>query len=133
MASTPNYAATPVIGMAQISTANTNRDGTGTLGAVLAGAAGGRRIHTIRIKATGNTTAGMIRLYLYDGTNTRMFTEVVVPVITVGASTPAFEATLSVANGALPPDFQLPSATWELRASTHNGEAFNVIAMGDDA
>ena len=44
MASTPNYAATPLVGVAAISTANTNRDGTGTLGTVVTAGSSGSRI-----------------------------------------------------------------------------------------
>jgi hypothetical protein len=127
MASTPNYAATPVIGMAQISTANTNRDGTGTIATVVAGASGGRRVSRLVAQATGTTTAGMIRFYLYDGTNTRMYREIVVSAATPSATVPAFRGEV-----ALPPDFALPSAMWEIRASTEKGEVFNIFAHGDD-
>ncbi|NBX74718.1 MAG: hypothetical protein EBQ89_10555, partial [Alphaproteobacteria bacterium] len=71
MATDPNFAGTPLAGNAQISTANTNRDGTGTLGTVVTAGASGSRIEEIVIEATGTTTAGMIRLFLNDGTNTR--------------------------------------------------------------
>lgn len=127
MASTPSYAASPVIGMTQISTANTNRDGTGTIGTVVAGASGGRRVTRVVVQATGTTTAGMVRFYLYDGTNTRLYRELSVTATTPSATVQAFRGEV-----VLPPEFALPTATWELRASTEKGETFNVIAHGDD-
>lgn len=127
MATTPVYAATPVAALAQVSAANTARDGTGTVVTVIAGATGGRRLTRVLVQAVGTTTAGMVRLYLYDGTNTRLFREVSVTAITPSATVQAFRAEV-----VLPPEFALPSGSWELRASTEKAETFNVIALGDD-
>lgn len=124
MASTPNYAATPLVGVAAISTANTNRDGTGTLGTVVTAGSSGSRIDGVVVQASGTTTAGMVRLFLHDGTNARLWHEVQVTAITPSASVAAFRSELILdqpvilANG------------WSLRASTHNAEAFNVAAFG---
>ena len=68
MATTAQYASTVKSAIAQISTANTNRNGTGTIGTVFTGAAGGSRIDDITITATGTTTAGVVRLFINDGT-----------------------------------------------------------------
>lgn len=67
MSSTAQYANTPKLGEVQISTANTNRDGTGTLGTVLVAGTSGTRIDKIQITATGTTTAGMVRLFVTKG------------------------------------------------------------------
>jgi len=112
-------------GMVSISTANTNLDGTGTLGTVLtASAAGtaGTLIKSVTVKATGNTTQGMVRLFIYDGTNTRLVAEIEVPAVTKGANDPAFEVRMET-------NFAL-KALEELRASTEKAESFNVIAEG---
>jgi hypothetical protein len=42
-------------GMVKISTANSNLDGSGTLGTVLTGASNGTLIKTVTVKATSNT------------------------------------------------------------------------------
>ena len=135
MASTPQYASTPKIGTAVISTANTNRDGTGTLGTVFTAGASGSRIDGIEIKATGTTTAGMVRLFLSDGTNHRLFDEVPVTALTPSATVPSFGSALSSNAQGLVNTTPLPlniPAGWSLRASTHNAESFNVIAFGGD-
>ncbi|MEK6616874.1 MAG: hypothetical protein AABZ32_12350 [Bacteroidota bacterium] len=62
-------------GMAVISTANGETDGSGTLGTVLtspASGASGTLVKTVTIKAQGNTTHGMVRLFVYDGDTTRL-------------------------------------------------------------
>ena len=76
MATSAQYAATPATAMVQIATANTNRDGTGTLGTLITAPAAGTRVDDIQITAAGTTTAGVVRMFLYDGTNTRLIMEV---------------------------------------------------------
>lgn len=130
MSTSPGYASTARCAIAAISTANTNRDGTGTIGAVFTAGSSGSRIDTILVEATGTTTAGMVRLFIYNGSTAYLFKEVPVLAITPGASTPAWGAQI---NSTL--DRELPiiiPTGYSLRASTHNAETFNVIAMGGD-
>lgn len=123
---TPLFVDTPHIGMVQISTANTNRDGTGTLGDVFTATTDGSLIYYVRAQAIVTTTAGMVRLYLYDGTNTRLVGEITVSAVTVGASTPGWAGEWHPAK----PLYM--ASTWVLKASTHNAETFNVFAFGAD-
>lgn len=111
-------------GMVAISTANSNLDGTGTLGTVITAASNGTLIKTVTIKAQTNTTQGMVRLFIYDGTNTRLLAEVEIPAVTKAAYENSFETTLNL-------DLEL-KATYILKASTQNAETFNVIAEGMD-
>lgn len=128
MAANPEFFNKPVAPQsARISTANTNRDGTGTVGTVATGVTGGRMVNRISVQATGTTTAGMVRLFLYDGTNYRAFREIPVTATTVGASTAAFWAEFPVY------DLVLASSSVTLVASTHNAESFDVIAYCGDA
>lgn len=122
----PIFPLTPVAALGQVSAANTNRDGTGTLVDILTGAANGTRVQKITVKATGTTTAGMVRLYLYNGTITRLWKEVEVAAITPSASVKTFEKEIELF-GELA--LHLP-ANYVLRASTHNAETFNVLAEG---
>jgi hypothetical protein len=133
MATTPNFSATPKIGIGALSVANTNRDGTGTIVTVFTAGASGSRIDAIIIEATATTTAGMVRLFIHDGTNARLYDEVPVIAITPGASVPAFSAALG-SNAPLSSTrypLMLPSG-YSLRAAPQNAETFNVIATGGD-
>lgn len=67
MSSSAQYASTVKNGVANISTANANRDGTGTLGVVFTANNTGSRLDQISITATATTTAGMVRLYITKG------------------------------------------------------------------
>jgi hypothetical protein len=123
MASTPAWASLPLIGMVQISTANTNRDGTtGTYGTLLTGASSGSPIARIRIVAPGTTTAGMIRFFLNDGTNKRLIFERRVTPITPSGTIKCFEDEFEIS------DFGVKDASWSIICSTHNAEVFNVFA-----
>jgi hypothetical protein len=107
--------------IAQVSAANTNRDGTGTLVDVVTPVSTyGAYMTDVLIVATGTTTAGVVRLFLFDGTNNRLHTEQLVTAITPSASVAVFSATVTL-------NFRIPN-TWKLKASTHNAETFNVIA-----
>lgn len=111
-------------GKVLISTANSNLDGTGTLGTVLTAASNGTLIKAITVKAQVNTTEGMVRLFLFDGTNTRLIQEISIPTVTKSATTPAFEYKW---------DCSIPlKSGWILKASTQNSESFNIIAEGLD-
>lgn len=110
-------------GMRTISTANSNLDGSGSISeAIITGASNGTIIKTVTIKAIGNTTHGMVRLFIYDGSNTKLASEIEIPAVTKSSVDPAFEITIPV-------DYALKSG-WSLRASTEKAESFNIIAEG---
>ena len=126
MAADPVFAVTPRIGAANVSTANTNRDGSGTVATLITGAATGTRIAEIVVQARVTTTAGMVRIYLYDGSSYRFFDEVAIAAATVSASVKGTRVSTSYNN------LVLPSASWSLVVSTHNAESIDVTALGAD-
>jgi hypothetical protein len=126
MATTPKFTSTVRYGGVVVSAANTNRDGTGTIVDVMTGVAAGTKIFEVIVQATVTTTAGMIRLYYYDGTNTRLIDEITVSATTVSASVPAARTVRTYDN------LVLAGATHKLQASTHNAEAHHVTAYGGD-
>ena len=79
-------------GMVTISTANSNLDGSGTLGTVITADANknGLLIKTIKVKAIGNPGEGVIRFFLFDGQNTKGWTEIKVRPILKSANVPTF-------------------------------------------
>lgn len=122
-------------GMATINSANTGMDGSGTVGTDIwnviqanAAPAGGKGalIQSIVIKAQVSTTVtGMVRLFLYDGTNSALLTEIPIPITTKSATAHSFSHRIDFWNR----DFVL-EAGWYIRATTENSNAFNVIAEG---
>jgi len=111
-----------------ISTANSNLNGTGTLGAAYtAGASGtykGSKIASITIKSRVSVTAGMVRLYLDNLTTKFCFAEIEIPTVTKSATDSSFQY-VSLE------EFNL-QAGYKIHASTENGESFHVMAEGND-
>lgn len=131
MAIQPHYAAAPRCGIGQVSVANTARDGTGTIATIFTAGANGSRIDAISLKAVGNTTAGMIRLFIHDGTNARLLTEVPVTAVTPSTTLPSWGAELNTNTMTQVLPIVLPNG-YSLRAATNNAETFNLIAFGGD-
>lgn len=131
MATTAQFTAQPIIDIAQVSTANTNRDGTGTIVTVASGpstaaAAGvGKRITRVSVIATGSTTAGVIRFYLStdNGTTNRLVCERLVPAVTPSTSTTVFRTEVAELIGLM----LVGGGSCLLRASTNNAETFNIV------
>lgn len=130
MAAAPVFATTPKITHARISTANTNRDGTGTLGTIATGTTNGTRVDRIVCTANVTTTAGMLRFYIHDGSNFRAWREVPVTAITASASVAAFSATISTPVLG-EPLVVLPSG-YTIQVGTHNAEQFDIVAHATD-
>lgn len=124
MAAVPQFAATALIGAVGLSAANTARDGSGTCPTVCTAPSSGARIDVINIKATGTTTAGMVRIFHHDGSTTRLITEVAVSAIVPSATVATFEAAIYFPEG-----FILSSGHL-IKAAPHNAETFNVFARG---
>jgi hypothetical protein len=124
MATSPNFTKTPRTERGLLSAANANRDGTGTIVNLFdAAATVGSRIERITISAIGTTTAGMVRLYIFDGTNIDLYLEIPVTAVTPSATVQSYINSTGSLGIIL-------SSGKSLRASTHNAESFRVIVEG---
>ena len=80
MAAAPAYASTPWLGIAAISTANTARDGTGTVadfsqaGTIVA-PTNGRLINRLVLKATGDPADSVVTIFIHNATSYFLFDE----------------------------------------------------------
>ena len=127
MSANPNFASTPKVGKALINTANTNRDGTGTITSIFAAGAAGSRIDKVIIAANTTTTAGMLRFYISNGVTNTLIFEVPVPAIVPSATVQTFVSNQT----GIPFPLVIPSG-YSLQASTNNAEAFIITALGGD-
>ncbi len=114
-------------GIGQVATANSNLDGSGTLGSVLTAALNGTNIQSVNIKSVVNTTSGMLRLFIYNGTTNFLYSEIPVSAVTKSGTAVSYSARQIFGGN----DFALQSG-YLLKASTQNAETFNVIAEGLD-
>jgi hypothetical protein len=122
MSSSAQYASTVKTGMTSISTANTNRDGTGTLGVVFTAGAAGARIDKINTQASGTTTAGIVRYYLTKGrpgvTITSITFSTTTATVTTAASHGLSTGNLITLQGALPDDYNVTGVAIAVSSTT---------------
>lgn len=105
----------------QVTVANPNRDGTGTLVSIYTVTeVGGITIDGVRIVATVTTTDGMVRLFVDRGGTIRMLAEIPVTAKTVSATEPGYTSSLRLSN------VNLENGDI-LKASTEKAEAINVF------
>jgi hypothetical protein len=124
----PIFVGVPTIDMCAFSTSNSNRDGTGTLATLATGTTNGKRIDRVVVEATGTTSAGMVRLFVYDGTSVyALQKEISVSAITPSGTTAAFSYEWVRTDGL--PLLVLPSG-YVLKVGTQNAEAFVATAHG---
>lgn len=130
MATTATLVSTPRLENVQISTANANRDGTGTITALITGVAAGTLLNRIEVKATGTTTAGMIRIFQSTdgGTTKLLWKELTVAAVTPSATASAWEGAIDLNYG----PYTLRDASHQISVSTEKAETFNVFAFAGD-
>ena len=121
----PNFASIPRTESVRISTANANRDGTGTITDLWVAPAAGSRIDKLSFMATGTTTAGMIRLYTKKGSLYSFYKEYQVTAATPSDSALAFNMQISGLAIIL-------GSGVTLCVSTSKGETFDITAEGGD-
>ena len=128
--STPVFVATPKIWAVTVSTANTNRDGTGTIATVGSAGANGSRVNWIKIKATADPADGIVNLFLHDGSTYFLF-----DAVDTGDPAAASATVDSYSNGPVAYDDLVLPTSWSLRAANTvalTAGVFNVIAGAGD-
>jgi hypothetical protein len=132
MAANAQYAATPKVGSALLTTADTSLTAPTTVGTVVTAGASGTRIDYIDIQGVATTVAGIINLFLFDGTNYILWNQVPVIAVTSGTTSVAFQAVLSSNSNANIMPLTLPTG-WSLRATTSTAQTgIRVTAYGGD-
>lgn len=129
MSATPGFAATPHVDADSVSTANTNRDGTGTIATIFTAAASGSKIEEIVVKADGDPADCTIVFYLHDGSAYHVYDEWDI------ANPAAGSATVASYREARTYDNLLLPNGWSLRASitaAPTSGVVQVIASGGD-
>lgn len=130
MAASPAFTSTPRIGVGAVSTANTNRDGTGTLVDILTGVAAGTRVFEVWVKATGDPADSIVTLFLHNGTTSFLFDE-----IDLGDPAAASTTVTGYQVSRTYDNLVLPSASWKLQAAITvalTAGVANVFALAGD-
>jgi len=113
-------------GLANIAAANTALDGSGIMNAVLTSPGGrnGTTVNSVTVKAIGNTTQGMVRLFINTAGAKKLIKEISIPGNTVSSTVPPFQVTMNEPITLNPNDI--------LMASTQIAQPFNIFADGTD-
>lgn len=134
MATTAQFVAQPVIDIAQIGTANPNRDGSGSTvlvcsGPTFAAASGiGKRITRGVIQGVTANSAGVVRFYLSNdsGTNKNLYLEKQTVAYNFLPSSPGFRTDVPELSGLILAGSSGGSLC-QLYASTQIGNTYNII------
>jgi hypothetical protein len=132
MATSAQYAATPRVGSANLTTADTSLTAPTTVSTILTAGASGTRIDYIDVQGVATTVAGLINLFIFDGTNYILWAQVPVIAVTSSTTAPAFQSTLSSNVNANLMPLIIPTG-YSLRATTSVAQTgVRVTAMGGD-
>lgn len=110
----PIYSLVPNVGWGVIDTANTAKDGTGTVVTIFTAGSEGGRVESIKVRSKGTNVATVLRIWLNNGSTNA----------TAGNNTLIMEATISattVSEVAAQPDLEIP-----IFKSIPNGHKINI-------
>jgi hypothetical protein len=132
MSTSAQYASTPKVGSATLTTADTSLTAPTTVSTVVSAGSAGTRIDYIEIMGVATTVASLINLFIYDGTNYILWQQVPVTAITTSTTTPSFVANLSSNSNSNVMPLTLPTG-YSLRATTTVTQTgVRVTAYGGD-
>jgi hypothetical protein len=132
MAASAQYASTPKVGSALLTTDDSSLTAPSTVGTVITAGASGTRIDYIDIQAVATTSSGIINLFIYDGTNYFLWTQVPVVAVTSSTTAIAYQAALSSNGNSNIMPLTLPTG-YSLRATTSVSQSgIRVTACGGD-
>lgn len=125
MATQPQFAATPLLGSNPLSaTADTSYTAPSHTVTLVTAGANGSKIEQVDFVGIGTTVAGVVQLYLYDGTTYHAFASQLVTVVTPSTTQAPFFASQFFSNLILP-------FGWSLVATSFvASQLINCIAYG---
>ena len=108
----PIFPNAPIVGIASLvsNTAVTSRaviTGTANLTQLTATSTNGTRVDAITVKAQGNSTAGLLDIWIYNGTSSYLYDEIAYGTVTANTTTVSNVATNTYTTLTLPPTYQL--------------------------
>lgn len=134
MATDPVFASTLSLGAALLGNAETDLQTPTTASVVVTAGANGTKVEEIAVEASkaaslvATTVAGLVYLFLYDGTSYRLFDTVSVTAVTASSTAAPFRTSKQYLNLWL-------KSGWSLRASQSvagNASLLQVFAFGGD-
>jgi hypothetical protein len=132
MSTSAQYASTPKIGSALLTTADTSLTAPSTVGTVFTAGASGSRIDYIDVQGVATTVASIVNIFIFDGTNYVLYTQIPVQAITSSTTAVAFQTVISSNTNANILPINLPTG-YSVRATTSVTQTgVRVTALGGD-
>lgn len=134
MATDPQFAATPALGCALLGSAETDLQSPAQTSTVLTAGSNGTKVEELVIEASksaslvATTVAGLVYVFLHDGTNYRLFDTIAITAITASTTVAPFRLSRTYSNLVL-------KSGWSLRCSqsiSGNASILVASAMGGD-
>lgn len=132
MATSAQYAATPRFGAGLLTTADTSLTAPTTVATILTAGGSGTRIDYINIQGVATTVAGIVNLFVYDGTTYHLWTQVNVVAVTSSTTATAWSAVLSSNSNANIMPLTLPTGHSLCATTTIVQTGIKVSAYGGD-
>ena len=126
----PIFAVAPVIGIATLTSpsaisSRTNITGTTGLTELTPTSTNGKRVDRILVQAKETTVAGLLWVWIYNGTTSYLFDEISISAVTGSTTVEGATASASYDDLVLPP-------TYKLYVSSTIDQDLNVFAFGGD-
>src|SRR5574343_121719 len=124
----PIFPLTPIIGIATLTTptavtSRSNIAGTTNLTQLTATSTDGARVDRIHMHSKGNSSAGSLFIWIYDGTTSHLFDEILISAVTASNTVASFDSFNNYTTLVLP-------ATYKLYVSVTVQQDCNVFACG---
>lgn len=126
MATNPAFAATPRIGTAVVSTAETNYTAITNFQTLLSGASTGTKVSEIVAKCAGTSAAGVVRLYTFDSSTNILVDEVTIAAASSGNTVASTRVSTTYTN------WILPNTSHSIRVTTTIGQPIHITAFAAD-
>lgn len=132
MSTSAQYASTPKIGSALLTTADTSLTAPSTVGTVLTAGSSGSRIDYIDVQGVASTVASIVNIFIYDGTNYILYAQIPVQAVTSSTTVPAFQTSISSNSHPNILPINIPTG-YSVRATTSVTQTgVRVTALGGD-
>lgn len=112
MASTPSFAATPILGAGLVpGTADTSLTAPTNVTSLFTAGSSGTKVEEIVFQGVGTTVASVVNVFAYDGSTYHLIDQVLVSAVTSSTTAVAWRAVRQYTN------LVLPSSSWSLRVT----------------
>jgi hypothetical protein len=133
MATDPIFSGTVVLGAALLGNAETNLNVPTTASVILTAGASGSRVDEIVIEAAGTsitptTVAGLVYIFIYDGSAYHLYDTIVVSAVVASTTAPPFRYATRYNNLILPSGYSLRAS----QSIAGNASILRCIAFGGD-